>query len=88
MAHKRKYEVVAVTGKYAGADGAEKNRYHQMGVVLENERGSLSIKLESIPVGWDGWAYLNDPKPREDGQTPRNAPRKPAQAPDDSDVPF
>lgn len=81
MPHKRRYDIVAITGKYTNSEGQEKSRYANLGVVLENERGALSIKLESIPVGWDGWAYLNEPRPR-DGERP--APKKR----DDDQVPF
>lgn len=59
-----KFKVVAITGKYT-QDGQEKNRYADLGVVMETRNG-LMLKLETVPVGWDGWAYLNDPKPRED----------------------
>ena len=59
-----KYEVSAKTGEYQDKEGNTKARYIQMGVVIEGPRG-LSLKLESIPVNWDGWAYLNTPKPKE-----------------------
>jgi len=41
------------------------------------------LKLDVIPLkegGWDGWAYLNDPKPKEQFQ---GLPKD-----EDSDVPF
>ena len=60
-----KYEVSAKTGEYQDKEGNTKARYTQMGVVIEGPRG-LSLKLESIPVNWDGWAYLNTPKPKAD----------------------
>ena len=69
MPHKVRWEVVCITGKYQTADG-EKNRYARLGVVMENDKGALSLKLETVPINWDGWAYLNDPKPR-DGNAPR-----------------
>lgn len=63
----RKFEVTAVTGKYTDNNtGQEKNRYMTIGAVIEGRNG-LMLKLEAVPVGWDGWAYLNEPKPR-DGQ--------------------
>jgi hypothetical protein len=40
------------------------------------------LKLDSIPLregGWDGWAYLNDPKPQESRKS---------QFDDESDIPF
>lgn len=76
----RKYEVVAVTGKYQDRDGNEKSRYMTIGAVIETRNG-LMLKLEASPVGWDGWAYLNDPKPK-DGQQQRQAPRQQPRADD------
>ena len=94
----RKYEVTAVTGKYTDASGAEKSRYQTLGSVIETKNG-LMLKLEAVPIGWDGWAYLNDPKPRDGQQAPqqRQQPRS-APAPhsagsgfddmDSGDIPF
>ena len=91
----RKYEVTAITGKYTDNNGAEKSRYQTLGSVIETKNG-LMLKLEAVPIGWDGWAYLNDPKPREGQQAPRPAPAPPpAQRAAnsgfddlDSDIPF
>lgn len=85
----RKYEVTAVTGKYTDQSGKEKSRYQTLGSVLETKNG-LMLKIESIPIGWDGWAYLNDPKPREGQQDqPRQQQRQAPQGGgyDDSDIP-
>lgn len=65
-------EVTVVT-HYKDSQGNEKKRYHNVGVVMSTRNGDM-LKLESLPIGWDGWAYLNDPKERED------KPVKPAQA--------
>lgn len=88
------YEVTAVTGKYTDATGKEKSRYQKIGVVMQTKNGSM-LKLESVPVGWDGWAYLN--KPRENmggssdtGSSTRAAASKPGtKKPEfDDDIPF
>jgi hypothetical protein len=96
-------EVTVVT-RYTDAQGNEKKRYHNVGVVMSTKNGDM-LKLESLPIGWDGWAYLNDPREREDkpvADKPRQAaPRNQnagsrsspmAQAPaddfDDSDLSF
>lgn len=83
MPAKLKFDVVAVIGKYTDAGGNEKSRYLRIGAVLEGERG-MSLKLDSVPVGWDGYAYLNEPrdKPQERAQAPRS--RRAEQ----DDVPF
>ena len=61
------YEVVAVVGKYTNKDGQEKNRYQRLGSVVETKSG-LMLKMDLMPIteqGWSGWAYLNEPKPKE-----------------------
>ena len=91
----RKYEVTAVTGKYTDSTGKEKSRYQTLGSVIETKNG-LMLKLEAVPIGWDGWAYLNDPKPREGQQAPQQSQQQRAPAPttdpggwdDPSDIPF
>lgn len=60
-------EVVVITGKYTNAEGIEKNRYQNIGKIISTERGEM-LKLDAVPImdgGWNGWAYLNDPKPKE-----------------------
>ena len=82
-----KYEVTAVTGKYNDKNGNEKSRYTKLGVVIEGKNG-LSLKFESIPVGWDGWAFLNEPRSSEDKpETPKQKPL-PHNPDFDEQIPF
>lgn len=82
------HKVVATAGSYTDKDGNEKKRYVDMGVVMETKNGPM-LKLEAIPVGWDGWAYLNDPKPREEGESERQGrPARTAPADASDDRPF
>ena len=62
-----KYDVLARTGTYTNAGGEEKSRWMKCGVVFENEKGYLSLKLEGIPVGqeWSGFFSLFEPKRRD-----------------------
>ena len=92
----RKYEVTAVTGKYTDSTGAEKSRYQTLGSVIETKNG-LMLKLEAMPIGWDGWAYLNEPKRDEGERQPSRAARQPQRSAPavgsgfddmDSDAPF
>ena len=85
----KKFDVVAITGKYQDRDGNEKNRYTNIGVVIETSKG-LSLKLESVPVGWDGWAGLYEPKERDQREAPRQQQRsQQSRGGDDmSDIPF
>ena len=61
------YEVTVFMGKYT-KDNEEKNRYQTIGSVMETKNG-LMLKLDTIPItdagGWNGWAWLNTPKPKE-----------------------
>lgn len=84
----KKYDVVAVTGKYTDRDGKEKNRYQNIGVVLSGKSG-FTIKIESVPIGWDGWAYLNEPKERDEKApaSRQSSSRAPTQEFAD-DIPF
>ena len=75
MAIKR-FNVVASTGTYTDAEGVEKRRYMNCGVVFENEKGLL-LKLESMPIGSNGWFYLFEPDTFEqrESQGRRNSER-------------
>ena len=62
------YEVKVRSGTYTDKTGQEKGRYERIGSVIETKNGPM-LKIDAIPViegGWSGWAYMNEPKPRED----------------------
>lgn len=77
-----KYEVSATTGTYTTADGAQKRRYSKIGVILQTQNGP-ALKLDAIPIGWDGFAYLNEPQPKRD--EPHQTRREQVKS---DDVPF
>jgi hypothetical protein len=83
-----KYEVTAKLGTYTDHQGNEKSRWQKCGIVFENDRGNLSLKLEAVPVGseWEGWFSLFEPKPREQKRQPQ-AQQNPNDF-EDSDLPF
>jgi len=75
------YEITVVSGKYKNKDGVEKSRYQTIGSVIETKNGPM-LKLDVIPLpdgGWNGWAYLNVPKPKEEY---KGLPR------DEEEIPF
>jgi len=87
---KLKKEVSCIIGTYTNAQGQSKNRYQRIGSIIETKNGEM-LKIDVIPLkegGWDGWAYLNDPKPRED--QPRQAQSRQGSGFDDmpDDLPF
>jgi hypothetical protein len=59
----KKYDAV-VTQRYQ-QNGEDKKRYINVGAVFESDKG-LSLKLDSIPVAFDGWIQFYEPRPRED----------------------
>ena len=64
---KIKKEISCIVGTYTNKDGQTKNRYQRIGSIIETKSGEM-LKIDSIPMkegGWDGWAYINDPRPQE-----------------------
>jgi len=80
---KVKKEITAIVGQYTNKEGQQKNRYQRIGSIIETRNGEM-LKLDVIPLkenGWDGWAYINDPRPYES-----KLPGLPAD--NDDDMPF
>jgi len=76
-----KYDVVAKNGTYKDRNGDEKTRWLKMGVCFESEKG-LSIKIDSMPIAFDGWMSLMTPKPKE------GVSNTPTANSIDDDIPF
>ena len=38
------------------------------------------LKMDTVPMAWDGWAYLNEPREREDPAASEGARRSAAEA--------
>jgi len=84
-------EIVVITGSYTNSSGQQKNRYTKIGSIIETAKGPM-IKIDTIPLkegGWDGWAYLNDPRPKDDSGVP-NPQRNRVNSMDnyDDNIPF
>lgn len=56
-----KYVLKMANGTYTDKNGKEQTSWLQFGKVLEKKNGGLSLKIDSIPVAWDGWGQLFDP---------------------------
>lgn len=70
---------IVVGKKYKTRDGAEKTQWIKIGVLGVSQNGREWIKLESIPVGWDGMAQVFEQEDK----------KRPAQQQDDmDDIPF
>ena len=69
-------EISCIVGQYTNAQGQQKNRYQRIGSIISTRNGDM-LKLDVIPLkegGWDGWAYLNDPQPKEGLTVPQRQP--------------
>jgi hypothetical protein len=75
-----KYEVIAKTGTYTNKNGEEKNRWMKVGVVMETAKG-LSLKMEAMPIGGDGWFILSEPKPKDEPRQSQGLADLPDDAP-------
>ena len=60
-------EITTIVGKYTNEKGEEKNRYHKVGMIIDTKNGEM-LKIDNLPLkdgGWDGWCYINDPRPKD-----------------------
>lgn len=89
MALKKTHDAV-YSEKYTDRDGNEKTRYTNIGSLLTRDDGSMTLKLESLPIGFNGWINLYEPKPKDGEQRQeRSRPQRAAASSDDlDDVPF
>lgn len=92
---KRKYDLAVKTGSYTDNTGATKNRYHNIGVVMQGDDGGHYmlldplVNLAAVPreAGKDR-VMVSMFEPREDGQQPRQAAPQRQQQVAQDDVPF
>ena len=74
----------AATGEYKDRNTGEmKMGYTTIGSLLEGDKGKM-LKIDSIPVGFNGWVYFGD---LPSDQVKKNAQPEGADFPDD-DIPF
>jgi paraquat-inducible protein B len=82
------YEASAIADTYKDkATGEERKRWVKCGVVMETSSGGMALKLESLPVKFDGWLQFYVPKPKDDKQQSNSAPA-PQQSASEDDIPF
>lgn len=93
---KRKYDLAVKVGQYTDAQGQSKNRYHNIGVVMQGDDGGHymlldpMVNLAAVPreAGKDR-VMVSMFTPKEDGAAP--APRhaaRPVPPPVEDEVPF
>ena len=59
----RQYVIKAKVGEYKDQNGQMKAKYLEIGAVFDTQNG-LALKLDAIPTGWDGYAFLQVPEQR------------------------
>ena len=83
------YDLCAPNGTYNDPNtGEEKTRWLTCGALIEKANGKRAVKIEQLPIEFNGWLECVVSKPK--GDVRPAAPSPPAQAPDDfSDkIPF
>ncbi len=93
MAMKKTHDAVYAGEKYNDREGNEKTRYVNLGALMQRDDGSMTMKLEAIPVGFNGWINFYEPKPKDGEQTQRQSrPQRTSNAPaaefDGEEIPF
>lgn len=87
MAMRKTHDAVYAGEKYTDRDGNEKTRYVNVGALFTRDDGSLALKLESIPVNFNGWISFYAPKGQAGERRPQRQPA-PADDFDDGIIPF
>jgi hypothetical protein len=83
------HRIRAAAGKYQDKQGNEKTRWVDMGPAWPRDDGTFSMKIESIPTGWDGNCLIVPPLEDDAQQSRPQRPQVAArteQAQDD--IPF
>jgi len=81
-----RYDVICKNGSYS-KDGVEKTKWLKVGVCMDTKQGGLAVKIESLPIGFDGWLSLAEPKAK-DGFSARGNDEMPKNSMMDDAVPF
>lgn len=55
------YNVVAKCGTYKDNDGKKVQKWAKVGVSVETRDGGIALKIDTLPVEWDGWLQLAVP---------------------------
>jgi len=77
-----KLDLIAVVGEYTDAQGNNKKRFSKIGTLWDKGQQGISLKIDHIPVNWDGWLTAKPPL------EPRATPQQKAPVFIDEDAPF
>jgi hypothetical protein len=88
MAMKKSHDAVYAGEKYTDRNGEEKTRYVNIGALFTRDDGSMTAKIESIPVGFNGWVNFYVPKPRDEARAPAAERNSGGASDPNDDIPF
>jgi hypothetical protein len=77
-----KLDLIAVVGEYTDAQGNPKKRFSKIGTLWDKGQQGISLKIDHIPVNWDGWLSAKPPL------EPRPLQKQTAPVFIDEDAPF
>ena len=83
----RSFDVTATLGEYVNAQGETKKRYQKIGAIINSKHGPM-LKLDFVPLEWNGYAYINEPYDKEKPKADPRSNRRPDPMDDDSSIPF
>ena len=58
--------IVAVTGEYTNKQGETKKQYTTIWKLITKDDGNQSVKIDVIPLNWEGWANVYEQKSKEE----------------------
>lgn len=79
------YRVSAKGDTYKDKEGNDRVRWVDCGVVFESKNG-MAVKLEALPVKFDGWLQLFEPRDKD--QVNQAQSDQPSNNVKDDDIPF
>jgi hypothetical protein len=81
-------KAVCVVGTYKDRQtGAEKKQYLTVGKLMQRDDGSMCLKMDAVPVSFDGWVNFYDLEKAGDAKA-QPAPQATYQEFEDKDLPF
>ena len=65
------FKDIVVATEYQTKTGEAKKKYQNIGTLFVYDDGGMGIKLDSIPLNWDGKASVYDKKDNNQKQAPQ-----------------
>jgi hypothetical protein len=76
------FDVTALLGEYVNAHGEKKKKYQKIGAIINSKHGPM-LKLDLVPLMWEGYAYIKEPYDKEKPKAADPRPNRNRDMPDD-----